>query len=157
MKNLLFSLIAVVFSFSSSFSNSLENFPKYSSVLYMEDACSCSGMFSSCSGSGNCSCTCGYFSCSCTANEKITSIAINISISEEQYKNIEKLASKLSELKLNNAVTYLANSIEHLKNKDAENFEINRVSFLKELSQTNKRKKEKINQFFASIGAEERV
>jgi hypothetical protein len=158
MKKVFFSLAFMLIGLFAS-ANTNGEFPKYSSVLYLEEACSCSGMFSSCSGSGSCSCSCGYFSCTCTANEdKLkNAIAVNISISEDQYGNIIKLADELTKLKMDKAVTYLKESIEFLKDKDAINFEVKRKDFFNELSNMSNKKKNKLNKFFANIGAEERV
>ncbi len=82
--------------------NSKTDFPKYSKELTKSFNCSCSGAFTSCSASGTCTCSCGYFTCSCTTEKQVEAIAkneIDISISEKQFKNIEKLAEKLHEVK----------------------------------------------------------
>ena len=154
MKKLIFGLIATLFCLTI---HANPTFPKYDSILFNPNSCSCSGAFTTCAGSGNCSCSCGYFSCTCTASEKQAIAAIDISISADQYKNIEKLATKLVDLKMQKAVDFLSNSIENLLVKDADGFSANRKLFFNELSNMSSDKKVVLNNFFISINAEERV
>lgn len=163
MKKIILLAFAVCSVMLLSFTNSDEiKLPEYSAQMYssLED-CSCSGMFSSCSGSGNCTCTCGYFTCSCTSNPKdpapIGANIIDISISPEQYINIERLWEKLNTIGANEAMNHLANLIEGIKDQNPDKFQIHRIKYFESLDSLNSIQKSILNDFFISIGAEERV
>lgn len=162
MKKLVFITIAVctvmLFSFKSSDDDRL---PAYSLELFnsIED-CSCTGMFSSCSSSGDCTCSCGYFSCSCTSKTKDLSpefTGIDISISPDQYQNIEMLWEKLGNIDAKQAKKNLVMLIQSLKDNDIMSFHNNRKAYFQSLDNLNLKQKNELNLFFKSIGAEERV
>lgn len=154
-------ILTILFLFLANFCFAISNengFPKYSKELTKPVSCSCSGVFSSCSSSGNCTCTCGYFTCSCTSEKRLETITqIDISISKEQFKNIEKLAKKLHEIKSDQAVDYLAKMIECIKINDVENFQLNRKLYIDEINKIERISKNKLNAFFESLNAEERI
>lgn len=130
-------------------------FPKYSEKMTSAFGCHCNGMFSSCSGSGNCSCSCGYFTCSCSSDSIMKENAI--SISKEQFKNIELLVDKLKDLNALKARGYLANIVESVRDSDMKTLKESRANYLKELSRLGQKSKKELNEFFKSIGATEVV
>lgn len=147
-------------SFAKTSTNGID-FPKYSKSLTKSNACSCSGAFTSCSAAGKCSCTCGYFTCSCTVEPPVKGIGkietIDISISKDQFENIENLAKKLHELKAEKSVNYLALMITNIKINDAKSFHKNRENYLNSLSNLDKATKDKLNKFYESVNSTERV
>ncbi|MFZ1749432.1 MAG: hypothetical protein WAU01_04550, partial [Saprospiraceae bacterium] len=117
--------------------------PEYHSSLSIPlGSCQCSGAFASCAQScdgSNCTCSCGAFSCTCTACSKLsrreqTSVikkeldVYPISVSKEQYANLEQLASIIANnergVETHNSLKLLNEMIVSLKEKNYNNYRL---------------------------------
>ena len=177
MKTLLLSMLLFTFGFSNDGSlEKAKTFPKYNKSLYFVGTCQCTGAFCSasqnCDGS-NCTCSCGFFSCSCTAceqlpkggnqafnsNEKVVDLT-PVSISEGQYKNIEKLAILLRE---NNEVNslkahnFLIDMIKSLEMQDYALYHKTADLFISQLKSIPTLSKNSINTYIKELGTDFKI
>lgn len=170
-------MVLFVFGFTNDGSTEkVKTFPKYNKSLYFVGTCQCTGGFCSasqnCDGS-NCTCSCGFFSCSCTACAQLpgggnhalnsTEKAIDltpVSISETQYKNIEKLAGLLitntdeSSLKAHNL---LVDMIKSLEIQDYASYHKTADSFVSQLKSIPALSKNSINAYINELGIDFKI
>lgn len=145
--------------------------PKYDKSLYVGGgSCQCHGSFTSCTQTcdgGNCTCTCSFFSCSCTACVQLGNHALNmqdeqrdlspVSISADQYKNIERLGLILKSngdegsLKAHNT---LVDMIQMLKTHDYDLYQKTTDNFIKQLKALPVLSKNRTNTLFNELGVE---
>ncbi len=164
--------------FFGNVNKSTSELPKYNPKLelVLVDDCHCNGTFCSaagnCQNGGTCSCSCGVFSCTCTSCTAPPKDEVSIdksikyfdsspvSVSEEQYANIEKVAEILKidgSPKATEAYNKLSEMIENLnatKYQEYRKCADTLVSTLKVLSQETR---DKINNFIASKGSDDKI
>jgi hypothetical protein len=176
MKTLLLSMILFAFGFTNDGGlEKAKTFPKYNKALYfVVGTCSCTGAFCSCDQScdgSNCTCTCGAFSCTCSECKQLPkNEAYNlhkdahdltpVSISESQYKNIEKLATLLksnndeSSLKAHNL---LVDMIKMLETQDYASYHKTADVFTNQLKSLPLLSKNSVNALFLELGTDLRI
>ena len=150
-------------------------FPKYDKSLYIVGgSCQCSGAFVSCSqvcDGGNCTCECGAFSCSCSP---CTTLGVNhalnikdeprdlspVSISADQYKNIEQLGLILKSngdegsLKAHDT---LVSMIQMLQTHDYGLYRKTTDNFIKQLKTLPVLSKNRVNALFNELDSAFRI
>lgn len=176
MKTLLLSTFLFIFGFTNEINlEKVKAFPKYNKALYfVVGSCSCTGAFTSCDQTcdgSNCTCTCGPFTCTCSECKQLPkNEALNlhkdthdltpVSISESQYKNIEKLATLL---KSNNdegslkAYNILVDMIKVLETQDFALYHKAADDFTNQLKSLPVFSKNKVNVLFKELGSDAKI